>query len=507
MKKQGGILLVKLIKNELVKIFSKKSFYIILLVIFGLIIFQSIDKDIFYFEDDSTELGKEIYSVGISMSGINTSSYSGSLDFAKTQIKYDLLQNISDTYGAESWQAYVILRNEEFKAFDIFYDYYLMQNLEEELKYFDFNLKDEDKISETQKKQIVSDFEKLRKIFDSNDWREFATIHLSYLSKEKQNLENMFSNYDKDIQNQIHNIETNIEIVNIRLDKNIPFGYNFLNDAITNYKDSKNAMYSIDISGEKNYETKKQYNQLLEIFERSKYIIENQEDIENKDTSRYKLASTFEKSNQQLFIIAIIIYISANIVSEEIHTGTIKQLLTKQNKRWEILFSKLVACFIIIVLSSIIIPIMVFLANILFNETESLNIPMLIYNFNTNTLMEMSMVKYLIIQFLSKLPLFMIIMIIAFTFSTIFKNSIIAVLVPLFIYLAGEYFIELDSYNISTLKFLPTTNWELTDVLFGKLHVFEGLTINFSIIICFIYFILFSVISFMYFNKADIKNQ
>ena len=266
-------------------------------------------------------------------------------------------------------------------------------------------------------------------------------------------------------------------------------------------------MYSIDISGEKNYETEKQYNQLLETFERSKYIIENQEDIENKDTSRYKLASTFEKSNQQLFIIAIIIYISANIVSEEIHTGTIKQLLTKQNKRWEILFSKLVACFIIIVLSSIIIPIMVFLANILFNETESLNIPMLIYNFNTKTLMEMSMVKYLIIQFLSKLPLFMIIMIIAFTFSTIFKNSIIAVLVPLFIYLAGEYFIELDSYNISTLKFLPTTNWELTDVLFGKLHVFEGLTINFSIIICFIYFILFSVISFMYFNKADIKNQ
>src|SRR5699024_8828446 len=97
--------------------------------------------------------------------------------------------------------------------------------------------------------------------------------------------------------------------------------------------------YSIDISGEKNYETEKQYNQLLETFERSKYIIENQEDIENKDTSRYKLASTFEKSNQQLFIIAIIIYISANIVSEEIHTGTIKQLLTKQNKRWEILFS------------------------------------------------------------------------------------------------------------------------------------------------------------------------
>ena len=266
-------------------------------------------------------------------------------------------------------------------------------------------------------------------------------------------------------------------------------------------------MYSFDISGEKNYETEKQYNQLLETFERSKYIIENQENIENKDTTRYKLASTFEKSNQQLFILAIIICISANIVSEEIHTGTIKQLLIKPNKRWKILFSKLIACFIIIILSSILIPIMVLLANVFFNETESLKIPMLIYNFNTDTLMEMSMVKYLAIQFLSKLPLFMIVMVIAFTFSTIFKNSIIAVLVPLFIYLAGEFFIKLDSYNISVLKFLPTTNWELTDVLFGKLHIFEGLTMSFSIIVCFIYFILFLVVSFMYFAKIDIKNQ
>ena len=460
--------MIKLIKNELVKILSKKSFYVLLIVIFGFIIFQNIDKDIIYFEDDFTELGQEIYSVGLSMSGINTSSYSGALDFAKAQIKHDLLQNISDTYGDESWQAYVILRSDEYKAFDIFYDYYLMQNLEEELKYFDFKLKDEDKMSETQKEQITSNFEKLNKIFVSDDWREFASIHLSYLTKEKQNLESMLSNYDQDIQTQLHNIETDIEIVNIRLNKNISFGYNFLNDAITNYKDSKNAMYSIDISGEKNYETEKQYNQLLETFERSKYIIENQEDIENKDTTRYKLASTFEKSNQQLFILAIIIYISANIVSEEIHTGTIKQLLIKPNKRWKILLSKLIACFIIIILSSILIPIMVLLANVFFNETESLKIPMLIYNFNTNTLMEVSMVKYLAIQFLSKLPLFMIVMVIAFTFSTIFKNSIIAVLVPLFIYLAGQFFIELDISNISILKFLPTTNWELTDVLFRK---------------------------------------
>lgn len=499
--------MIKLIKNELVKILSKKSFYVLLIVIFGLIIFQNIDKDIIYFEDDFTELGSEINSVELSMSGIDTSSYSGALDFAKTQVKHDLLQNISDTYGDESWQAYVILRSDEYRAFDIFYDYYLMQNLEEELKYFDFRLKDEDKLSGTQKEQITSDFEKLNKIFVSDDWREFASIHLSYLTKEKQNLESMLSNYDQDIQTQLHNIETDIEIVNIRLNKNISFGYNFLNDAITNYKDSKNAMYSIDISGEKNYETEKQYNQLLETFERSKYIIENQEDIENKDTTRYKLASTFEKSNQQLFILAIIIYISANIVSEEIHTGTIKQLLIKPNKRWKILFSKLIACFIIIILSSILIPIMVLLANVFFNETESLKIPMLIYNFNTNTLMEMSMVKYLAIQFLSKLPLFMIVMVIAFTFSTIFKNSIIAVLVPLFIYLAGEFFIKLDSYNISVLKFLPTTNWELTDVLFGKLHIFEGLTMSFSIIVCFIYFILFLVVSFMYFAKIDIKNQ
>lgn len=42
---------------------------------------------------------------------------------------------------------------------------------------------------------------------------------------------------------------------------------------------------------------------------------------------------------------------------------------------------------------------------------------------------------------------------------------------------------------------------------FGKLNAFEGLTMSFSIIVCLIYFILFLVVSFMYFIKTDIKNQ
>ena len=49
--------------------------------------------------------------------------------------------------------------------------------------------------------------------------------------------------------------------------------------------------------------------------------------------------------------------------------------------------------------------------------------------------------------------------------------------------------------------------WELNNVLFGRLHEFEGITLNLSIIVYLIYFILLLLISFIYFAKADIKNQ
>ena len=101
----------------------------------------------------------------------------------------------------------------------------------------------------------------------------------------------------------------------------------------------------------------------------------------------------------------------------------------------------------------------------------------------------------------------MTIMILAFTLGTLFKNTIIAALVPLFIYLSGKFLIEVTSSNISILKFFPTTGWELNDVLFGRLHEFEGITLNFSLIVFFIYFILLLLISFIHFTRADIKNQ
>ena len=501
--------MIRLIKNELAKIFSKKSFYIILLVIFGLIIFQNINFRLYYYEEWS-EMEEELYNLQLSMMGINTNSYSGAMDFAYTAVKQDLLEDISDTYGNKSWQAYVILRDSEYIAYNIYYDYYLAQNFEDELSYFDFELNDEDKLLVPDKEQATAKYNELNEIFSSNDWRAFAKMQLSYLLEEKHDLDYILtSEYTPDLQNQIYKIETDIEVINTRLDKNIPFAYDYLNDAIDNYKYAKCEIYKIDndTTRENTYENQKEYQNLVETFEKSNYIIQNKLDTENKDTTRYKLSSTFESSNQQLFILAIIVYISATIVSEEINNGTIKQLLTKPNNRLKILLSKLITCFIMIIFASILIPFMVYIANALFNETESLRIPMIMYNFSTSTLMEMDMIKYLFIQFLSKLPLFMIIMIIAFTLGTLFKNSIIAVLIPLFIYISGKFLIKVTTNNISILKFIPSTTWELNNVLFGRLHEFEGITLNLSIIVYLIYFILLLLISFIYFAKADIKNQ
>ena len=238
--------MIRLIKNELVKIFSKKSFYIILLVIFGLIIFQNINFRSYYYEEWS-EMEEELYNLQLSMMGINTNSYSGAMDFAYTAVKQDLLEDISDTYGNESWQAYVILRDSEYIAYNIYYDYYLAQNFEDELSYFDFELNDEDKLLVPDKEQATAKYNELNEIFSSNDWRAFAKMQLSYLLEEKHDLDYILtSEYTPDLQNQIYKIETDIEVINTRLGKNIPFAYDYLNDAIDNYKYAKCEIYKID---------------------------------------------------------------------------------------------------------------------------------------------------------------------------------------------------------------------------------------------------------------------
>ena len=81
----------------------------------------------------------------------------------------------------------------------------------------------------------------------------------------------------------------------------------------------------------------------------------------------------------------MIIMVAGTIVSEEFNKGTIKLLLVKPYSRYKILLSKFLTILIMIVFSILVVIGMELLVGGILFGFDSLSIPVVEYNFNTNT--------------------------------------------------------------------------------------------------------------------------
>ena len=138
---------------------------------------------------------------------------------------------------------------------------------------------------------------------------------------------------------------------------------------------------------------------------------------------------------------------------------------------------------------------------------DSLSVPAIIYNYATSQVQTMSIPMYIVIAGLAKLPMYILLMTLAFACSTIFINTAVSIVIPLLGYMGSSIINQLAIvYNIKLINYFVTPNWDLTSYLFGGLSQFEGLVPSFSISICIIYFAIMFVTSFAVFRKRNIKN-
>lgn len=487
--------MINLIKNELEKIFTKKSLYIILLILFVIIFGTYINERN---ENVRSELELEIQNVEIQKSNIDTTSNSGLREYLELDTKCDILQDIQERYGNNSWQAYVVLNENDYCAYSYYHDYYLFEKENE----YSENNKIEITISV---KEAKEKYEEIDRIFRNNIWNEFAEFQNKIYQQQKLT-------YDKiEDKKVIKELEIKSEKIDIRLRENIPFGYTYLNNAIEEYGRSKYGLYLDELNKKGSYYVEVNHQNNLENMEKSKYIIESKKDIQGKeDDARNSIANTFD--THQLFIVLLIVYFSATIISEEINSGTIRQLLIRPYGRSKILLSKLITLLLMIIFSSVIVLNMVIISNILLKDINTLKIPMAIYNFNTNNLMIMNIGRYLLIQFFAKLPIFLGICLVSFLISTLSENSIIATIIPLGIYIYSIiYGNNVTGGAFETIPpkvFLLTSNWNLSSTLFGKLNAdYKIFTIQFQIAMCVLYFITIIIGTFLDFQLKDIKNK
>lgn len=220
----------KLIKNELTKIFKKKNIYITLFVILAFVILTNCIYKFFYhsgiyheYSDSYLQYAKEEIAKLDPNKPSDTQMY---IDLKSNLEVYDLRQK----YDEEAWQNKVLSKQ-------------VSGYINEKNTYLYGENKDSQKAAKIEE-EIKQILEKL----DQGDWKFFAKEELEQAKTALENLEKQKENtVDKQ---ELQNLEITIksarvdqEVAEIRLNKDIPYGNDYRNNALESYQsEAKNVI-------------------------------------------------------------------------------------------------------------------------------------------------------------------------------------------------------------------------------------------------------------------------
>ena len=395
---------------------------------------------------------------------------------------YDMAK-LMQKYGFDSWQSNII--RSELGCHSYLYT----------MNKYTYN---KGKLSKDSYDEAKSNYDKFIAKLDEGDWKYFATASLKDIEEQIKDGKSTDSN-------NLNTLYTQKQILEWRINKNIAYGSDALNNRLENYE---NASYYIESYKEQknpSYSEKIDYYKNVKSLNINKYYIENNITNASSSDNRASLLDLFD--NYELFILVFIIMIAGGIVSDEFSKGTIKMLLVRPYHRCKILLSKFIVCLIMLIFIMLFITIGQFIVGGIILGFDSLSVPAIIYNYATSQVETMSIPMYIVITGLAKLPMYILLMTLAFACSTIFINTAVSIVIPLLGYMGSSIINQLAIvYNIKFINYFVTPNWDLTSYLFGGLSQFEGLVPSFSISICIIYFAIMFVTSFAVFRKRNIKN-
>lgn len=490
--------MTNLIKNELYKVFKRKSIYILLSIMLCIITLNTFLTKKYSIEDPVSTSADQKYELQELKRTID--SYDKNSPGEKEEY-YNALSNIelyelTDKYK-EPWKKILIREN--------------LRNIIHSMNNAKYIEKDIEAYNEYKK-----EYDKFLKELDSNSWKYFVnkeikttTDEIASLEKEREKAKN------KELYNsRIKEEKNKLEKLKLRLEKDIPYDNNYLNTALEDYKQAPQTYKEFKESAIKNtsefnikeeYQIKRQYIEYMKNNANNKYIIDNKVDINSPKTTRNLLINTL--SDNFLFIMVIIAAVAGSIVSTEFDKGTIKLLLIRPYSRNKILLSKYIVSLFMIIFAILSAFIMQLIIGGIFFGFSSLNIPVIIYNFVQNKVMHINLFKYIFDNVLAVLPEFILLATLAFAISTITNVSTLGVALPI-VGVGAADIINLIAINrnIILLKYFVTLNWNFTNYLYGGVNSFPTLSIPFSILICTIYFLIMIITAFIVFNKRNIKN-
>ncbi len=450
--------MIKLIKNELIKLFKKRSTYLILLIFLVLVIgftykySKEIEKDI----DGGYFLYEEEY--------INYYESNKNQIFEDRVSDYEynkqVLEKLVNKYGYNSWQVYSFLMN---------YDTII--------EYIGIN---------------TEDYKDIEKTYEEDDWRKFIKVFI-------EKLEKVDTKGDKDLENSI--IER-IEKLNSRLENNIVYEYDFLNDALESYYNDKDIL----LLRQSNLIS---YNQEIDIQKNEKgmkfaeYIIKNKKDVLNYRNAKSNLLMFFELFD--ILIVIVLILFSSTIINSEFKNGTIRHILISKYGRGKIWLSKIITLIIMLMLVIVLGAVTTTITGWLVFKETGFNIPALVYNFNNGTIYASNCFVIFLIKFLMKLPLYLVVISLSVFTSSIILNPAISIVVTVVGTIFGNTIKNIAIENqLDFLKYVVSVDLEFPEMLLGKLPEVCGVDLFSCIIVVAIFLYITITGSYLIFKNREI---
>lgn len=364
-------------------------------------------------------------------------------------------------------------------------------------KYFNNN-------DETAKKN----YDDFKDALENENWQYVVNYELAQAKMEYEQTKSLLSDNTindktkKEYEYQLFSIEQKIDTLEYRLEENVNYGSNYLNDAIDVVN---NNAYDVAIyNNSQDEKEKKQYEDSVKSYYESKYILDEKVDTNNEQSLRAIFINFF--SEYFFLTLVFVVMIAGGLVSDEFNKGTIKSLLITPYKRIKILMAKFITALLMIPIFVIFALLAQFIVGSIVFGVSSLSIPVVFYNLTTSSLETLSLFKYIIIQFVVFLPEIILLATLAFAASAIINNTAFAIAITFCGYIGSELINSFALiYDIKFLNYFVTTNWNFSSYLFGGTSEF-GNSLPHAIIVCLIYFAIMVVTSLIVFNKKDIKN-
>ncbi len=235
-----------------------------------------------------------------------------------------------------------------------------------------------------------------------------------------------------------------------------------------------------------------------------------EKDVNPSSPNAVTFTREFVKNAVGLFIPLIIMVISADIVSSEHSTGTIKLLLTRPVRRWKILLSKLITVIFFTSLTVLQQVICYLISGVVFGY-NGWNMPIFTGIQLTGTDVDFSHVSavdqwfFLLMEFglYGSQPLVVATM--SLMLSVLIRSTAAGMGVMLAVLISGTILSNMVS-SWETAKYLFMVNLDLTKYLTGGIPPIEGMDLAFSLSVLSVWAVAAFIVSFTVFSRKDIFN-